>query len=290
MKFGINLPPFADFASPLAIADLAAEAERAGWDGFFLWDHMIFSPAFFPIADPWVALAAAAMRTQQIRLGTMLTPLARRRPWKLARETVSLDQLSAGRFTLGVGLGDPAQWEYGFFKEETDARLRAEKLDEGLAVLTGLWSGEPFSFQGKHYQLDEMVFRPAPVQQPRIPIWCGGYWPRRAPFRRAARWDGVIPGKVTGWLTADDWRAILAFIASERTAITPFDAVHSALLPDDPTEARRLVQEFAEAGVTWWVQLVNPWPSDDGTWMKPWTAAETERMLRLVRQGPPPAL
>jgi len=286
MKFAINLPPFADFSSPLFLADLAVEAESAGWDGFFVWDHIMFDPSFFPIADPWVALAAVAARTQRMRLGTMITPIARRRPWVLARQTVSLDRLSQGRLTLGVGLGVPEQWEYGFFGEETDAKVRAEKLDEGLAIITGLWSAQKFSFQGKHYQLKEVVFRPTPVQQPRIPIWVGGYWPRKAPFRRAARFDGVVPGKVEGMLTPEDWREMLAFIASQRKATTPYDAVHGELLPDDSAQARRRVQEFADAGVTWWVQPVDPF-SYDNNWEKPWTAAETERMLRLVRQGPP---
>ena len=221
MKFGINLPPFADFASPLAIADLAAEAERAGWDGFFLWDHMIFSPAFFPIADPWVALAAAAMRTQQIRLGTMLTPLARRRPWKLARETVSLDQLSAGRFTLGVGLGDPAQWEYGFFKEETDARLRAEKLDEGLAVLTGLWSGEPFSFQGKHYQIRDACCEPKPDPLPVIMV--GAFKPKM--LRLTARY-------------ADWWNVSSTGVEIYRRMVGEFEQACAAV-GRDPATVRR---------------------------------------------------
>ena len=286
MKFAINLPPFVEFSSPPMLADLAVEAEHAGWDAFFLWDHMIFDPAFNPIADVWVALAAMAARTQRIRLGPMITPMARRRPWVLARQTVSLDRLSQGRLNLGVGLGDPVQWEFGFFGEATDAKIRAEKLDEGLEILTGLWSGEKFSFQGTHYQLNEVIFQPTPVQQPRIPIWVGGFWPRKAPFRRAARYDGVVPGKQDGMLTPNDWRDMLAFIASQRTVTTPYDAAHGELLPDNAAQARRRVQEFAEAGVTWWVQPIDPWTYDNN-WMKPWTPAETERMIRLVRQGPP---
>ena len=181
MQYGINLPPFGDFGDPRALAELAHEAEQAGWDGFFIWDHIIFDPSFHPMVDPCVGLAAVALSTSRIRIGTMLTPLPRRRPWKLARETVSLDRLSNGRLILGVGIGDPVQWDYGFFGEETDARVRAQHLDEGLDIVAGLWSGERFSYQGQHYQLQEMIFLPKPVQ-PRIPIWVGGNWPNKPPL------------------------------------------------------------------------------------------------------------
>src|SRR5512138_1020692 len=124
MHFGITIPPFADFSDPRVLADLAHDAESAGWDGFFIWDHIFFDPTFHPIADPWVSLAAVAMNTHSMRIGTMITPLARRRPWKLAGETFSIDRLSDGRLMLGVGLGDPAQWDYGFFDEVTDAKVR----------------------------------------------------------------------------------------------------------------------------------------------------------------------
>ncbi len=193
MHFGVSLPNFNAFGDPQVIAQIAREAEEAGWDAFFLWDHMIFDDLPRPIVDPWVALTGAAMTTQRIRLGTLLTPLPRRRPWKLARETTTLDRLSGGRVTLGVGLGAPEKWEYGFFHEETDNKIRAEKLDEGLEILTGLWQGEPFQFQGRQFQLETMRFLPTPLQTPRIPIWVGGTWPNKAPFRRAARYDGVCP-------------------------------------------------------------------------------------------------
>jgi alkanesulfonate monooxygenase SsuD/methylene tetrahydromethanopterin reductase-like flavin-dependent oxidoreductase (luciferase family) len=148
MRFGMNVPPFGDFADPKALAELAQQAEAAGWDGFFIWDHIMFDPTFHPITDPWIGLTAVALHTSRIRLGTMVTPLARRRPWKVARETVALDLVSKGRFILGVGLGDPVQWDYGFFGEQIDAKIRAKQLDESLEILTGLWSGEPFSYQG----------------------------------------------------------------------------------------------------------------------------------------------
>jgi hypothetical protein len=288
MKYGINLPPFADFADARALAELAREAEAAGWDGFFIWDHILFDPSWHPMVDPWVGLAAVALATDRVRLGTMLTPIPRRRPWKLARETVSLDRLSGGRLILGVGIGDPVQWEYGFFGEPTDAKVRAGMLDEGLAVLAGLWRGERFGFAGEHYRLDEMVFRPMPLQRPRIPIWVGGYWPRKPPFRRAARWDGVCPGRADNQpLTPDDWREILGFIGEERTASGPFDAVHGGQSRGDGSaEEREMVAGYAAAGVTWWIEDVSPWRFGLG-WEDQWPPEMTRLMRERVRQGPP---
>jgi alkanesulfonate monooxygenase SsuD/methylene tetrahydromethanopterin reductase-like flavin-dependent oxidoreductase (luciferase family) len=150
MRFGISLPPFADFAEARFLAEIAREAETLGWDGLFIWDHVFFAPTFHPNVDPWAALAVMAYNTSTIRLGTMVTPVARRRAWVLARQTVAVDRLSNGRLTLGVGLGDPAQWDFGFFGEPTDAKTRAQMLDEGLDVLCGLWTGKPFSFDGQY--------------------------------------------------------------------------------------------------------------------------------------------
>jgi len=286
MKFAVNIPPFADFSTPQALAAAAHQAEQAGWDGFFLWDHMLFSPDYYPIADPWISLAAIAMSTERMRIGPMITPLARRRPWKLAREAVAVDQLSQGRLVLGVGLGTPEELEFGAFGEETNPRQRADKLDEGLDILAGLWSGKPFHYQGKHYQLAEMVFQPIPVQAPRIPIWVGGYWPAKAPFRRAARWDGVFPGSLQGDLTPEDWREILGFIRGQRQSAATFDAVHSGILPADPSAAQETVHAFAEAGVTWWVELNDPW-TISGDWRKTWSQDDSQRMLERIRRGPP---
>jgi hypothetical protein len=287
MRYGINLPAFGDFGDPGALAELAREAEATGWEGFFIWDHIVFDPSWHPMADPWVGLAAAAMSTRRIRLGTLLTPLPRRRPWKLARETVSLDRLSGGRLILGVGIGDPAQWEFGFFGEPTDAKLRAGMLDEGLQVLTGLWGGELFGFQGQHYQLEEMKFLPRPVQQPRIPIWVGGWWPNKPPMRRAARWDGVCPGRADFQpLTPDDWRDILAYIHRHRDSNAAFDAVHSGASGADPARDAETVAKLAEVGVTWWIEDVSPYRFGQG-WEDQWMPGVTELIRERVRKGPP---
>ena len=286
MRFGINIPAFADFSDPRALAELAQDAELAGWDGFFIWDAIFFDPTFHPMADPWVALAAVAMSTQRMRIGTLVTPIARRRPWKLARETVSVDRLSNGRLTLGVGLGDPAQWDFGFFDEVTDPKTRARRLDEGLDVLTGLWTAQPFSYQGEQYNVKEVTFRPTPAQSPRIPIWVGGWWPNKPPLRRAARWDGVCPLKWGGPIVPDEWRELLAYIQKYRTSPEPFEAVHSGATPgDNSAEAIELIQPYADAGVTWWIEPIDPWRFG-WSYEVPWAPEATVLMRERVRQGP----
>jgi len=220
----------------------------------------------------------------------MVTPLPRRRPWKLARETVSLDRLSNGRLILGVGLGDPVQWDFGFFGEETEAPIRAQRLDEGLAILAGLWSGEQFSFQGEQYTLPEVVFRPRPLQVPRIPIWVGGWWPHKPPMRRAARWDGVVPLKATGAelggrLSPQDVRDIVAYVRRFRTADAPFDVVIGGHTDGDGrSEDSRIVRSYLESGATWWIEDISPfsfgWTWGGGAW-------PAEQMQGRIRRGPP---
>jgi alkanesulfonate monooxygenase SsuD/methylene tetrahydromethanopterin reductase-like flavin-dependent oxidoreductase (luciferase family) len=154
MRYAVNVPNFEDYGDARTVAGLAADAEAAGWDGFFVWDHLAFVKAWrLRIADPWVLLTAVALATERLRLGPMVTPLPRRRPWKLARETVTLDRLSGGRLVLGVGLGEPPEDEFGSFGEPADPVVRAAMLDEGLEVLTRLWSGETVSFSGRHYRV-----------------------------------------------------------------------------------------------------------------------------------------
>ena len=287
MRFGIGLPAFADFSDPRRLAELAQQAEMAGWDGFFIWDAMFFDPTFHPIADPWVSLAAVSMQTQRLQIGTLVTPIARRRPWKLARETVSVDRLSNGRLILGVGLGDPVQWDFGFFDEVTDPKIRARRLDEGLDILTGLWSGQPFRYQGEQFNVKEVTFCPTPVQSPRIPIWVGGWWPNKPPLRRAARWDGVCPIKWGGSITPVEWRELLAYVQQYRTSTAPLDAVHSGATPgDNPAEDAAIVEPYADAGVTWWIEPVDPWRFG-WSYEVPWPPEATVLMRERIQQGPP---
>ncbi len=254
MRFGVHVPNFGDFHDLRAIAELAHEAEEAGWDGFFLWDHILYAKTKRPVIDPWIALAAIAMRTERIRIGPLVTALPRRRPWKVARETVSLDHLSGGRLILGVGIGFPPDNEFARFGEDPDPKIRAAKLDEGLDILVGLWSGKPFSYVGQHYQIEKTVFWPPPVQQPRIPIWVAGTWPKAlAPFRRSARWDGVC-AEGAGKMTPIDQRAMLDYIQQHRAGSDPFDVVRAASLPSGDTVAvRNAITQWADAGVTWWI-------------------------------------
>ena len=194
MRYSVDVPNFGEFADPEVVAKVARRAEEAGWDALLVWDHVVEQKDLRrEIADPWILLTAAALATRRIRLGTAITPVARRRPAKLAREVTTLDRLTGGRMVLGVGLGAPVDDEYGSFGDTTDTKLLAERLDEGLQALDLLWSGEPVTYRGNQITIDEVVFLPTPVQRPRVPIWVGGVWPNKAPMRRAARWDGAIP-------------------------------------------------------------------------------------------------
>jgi hypothetical protein len=272
MKFGFVLPK----GDARTAAKFAHQAEAAGWDGFFVWE---------PVwgVDAWVSLTAAAMRTERIRLGTMLTPLSRMRPWKLASETATLDNLSDGRVILSVGLG-AVDTGFDAFGEVTDRATRAELLDEGLEILTGLWRGGPFNFQGRHYQVKETTFQPPPppVQRPRIPIWVVGAWPRTRSMHRVLKYDGLLPnvmgedGKVRmGPPTPDEVRAMAAFIAQHRTQSTPFDIVVEGETPgDDLEKAASIVREWEKAGATWWIEAM-------------WAAPELEDVLTRIKQGPP---
>ena len=249
MKRALFVPNFGDFAEPRAFAELAAEGETAGWDGVYIWDHILIEDGR-PIADPWVALAAAAAVTERIRLGPMVTPIPRRHPWKLGREVVSLDRLSNGRVDFGVGIGFPPDTEFGTFGHETDARVRADKLDEGLAVIAGMWTGEPFSFDGEHYHVEESTFLPPPIQQPRVPIWVAATWPNKRPFRRAARWDGVFPllveGDGFGQMSYDDIATMAQYTSNHRTSDKPFDFV----IGNDDAEDRS-IEDLEDLGATW---------------------------------------
>ncbi len=279
MFYGIYTANFGAETTPRSMADLAAEAEEAGWDGFFIWDHMVYSRTQkLPLYDPWVVLAGIAMNTEHIRIGTTVTPIARRRPWKLARETVTLDHLSGGRLVLSVGVGDPDEADYGTFGEPTDRKVRAAMLDEGLEVLTGLWSGQPFAFQGMYYQVKKCTFLPKPVQTPRIPIWVGGFWPHKRPFRRAARWDGAFPLNSGSPYTPPPAmvKEIRAYISAHRQGESPFDMVIMGTTPgNDPRAARRKLVAYGDTGLTWWLESLYRWRNS------------LEGMRTRIRQGPP---
>jgi alkanesulfonate monooxygenase SsuD/methylene tetrahydromethanopterin reductase-like flavin-dependent oxidoreductase (luciferase family) len=260
-------------------AELAHEAEESGWDGFFIWDHILEWNRRVPIFDAFTTLAAIAMTTQRIRIGTTVTPLPRLKPWIAAKQTATLDHLSNGRIVLGVGLGGVESTDYARFNEGADKKVLAEKLDESLEIITGLWSGRPFSFQGKHYCVKKTLFLPPPIQKPRIPIWVGGVWPREGPFKRAAKWDGVIPLVSPGGLPKpNDLREILAFIRKHRASLADFDVVEINWTTGINQERNaEKVSQYAEAGITWWLESLYT------------MRGSPERMLKRIRRGPPRA-
>lgn len=264
------------------IGDLTEEAETAGWDGLFISDAMAISAKGFPdfdFFDPWVGLAVMATHSERIRIGTMITPVPRRRPWKLARETLSIDHLSKGRLILGVGLG-AAEHDGGFFKvgEPMDLKVRAQLLDEGLAVLTGLWTGKPFSFIGQHYQVNEMTMLPPPVQTPRIPIWVPGVWQKPKSMQRALNWDGIIPQKHKSMtrMTASEIRELKRFVDEHRKQTSPFDIIAGGQTSgSNRKQAAKKVQPYIKAGATWWLESMMTVSFDD--------------LRARIKQGPPRA-
>ncbi len=278
MQYGLDIPISGAYADPYKLANLAVEAEEAGWDGFFIQDVLSSGiPPGNPIIDPWIALAAIAIRTQRVKIGIFLTPLPRRRPWQVARETVALDILSRGRLIFGAGLGCQAS-DFTPLGEEYDMKVRAEKLDEGLEVLNDLWSGEAFNFHGKHYQIDDVVMVPKPLQTPRIPVWLAGGWPRRKPFRRAARWDGVYImtyNQVKNEpITANEVQEIVAYLNTQREESTPFDVAVNGVTLGNTYQDVEIVQSFIEAGATWWIEYE--------------ASRETFEQYRdRIRKGPP---
>ncbi len=283
MNTGLYLPNFGSWGDPTAMVSLATDAEASGWDGFFIWDHI--GGFKNTMVDPWVALGAVAQATTTITIGTTVTPVPRRRPQKLARETTTVDQLSEGRFVFAVGSGEGAP-EFDNMGESTVHRERAAMLDEALDVITQLWTGERVNHRGTHYTVEGARFVPTPVQTPRIPIWVGGSWPYTRPMRRAARWDGVMPllRLSEGESETEALRACVDYISSHRETDDPFDVVYSGVTPgDDPTRAAEIVGSFADAGATWWLEPIAPYRYDEG-FAEPWN---TEKLRERVLQGPP---
>lgn len=270
MRYGIYASVFGEFADPRTLSDLAHMAEAAGWDGFFLWDHILYTDTI-NFTDPWISLAAMACRTERIRLGPLITPLPRRRPWTVARQAVALDHLSGGRLIQGVGIGGDWWREYSAFGEPRDDKRHSVMLDEGIAVLTGLWSGEPFTFHGEYYQVDDVRFLPRPLQSPRIPLWVAGYWPHKPAFRRAARWDGVFPYRESGVITPNDITDIRAYVGIYRESEAPIEIILDTAMA--VTSSPSAMDEYNAAGVTWWLECFD----QENT---------TEELRRRILEGP----
>lgn len=278
MKFALSLPIHDQLADPQLHVELAMSAEKANWDGYFVWDHIAWKnqSVHVPVTDPWITLAAIATTTQRIQIGPMVIPLARRRPWKVARETVALDQLSNGRLIVGVGLGAFAKDEFDAFGDEADPKLRGAMLDEALDVLTGLWSGEPFDYQGNHFRLQDTQFLPTPSHP--IPVWVAGRLNNagnRKPFRRAARFDGSFPLAPNQSAPPEAYAEIKAFIDQHRPNNQPYDLVCERELSNNGVGSAEIIQPYSDAGVTWW--LCNGSGSN----------IDIGRIRHLIERGPP---
>lgn len=271
MQYGVTLP----YLDPQVVADLAVEAENAGWDGIFVWD------AIWGL-DCWVVLTAAAARTQRIKLGPMLVPPSRKRPWEVASTAMTLDRFSNGRVIFSAGLGAP---DTGWAKvgEETDKKVRAARMDEALDVIRGFWSGKPFSYKGDYFQVDDVKCEPTPTQQP-IPIWVVGAWPYPKTLRRVAQYQGCICA-FKDYFTrpiddfGEDLKGIVKFVKADREKLgksaTPFDFVIEGNTPgDDAKRTREILTPYIETGLTWWLENV-------------WKLETVEAMRERIKQGPP---
>ena len=273
MKYGLALP----YNETRLVADAAHLAEEIGWDGCFLGDAIWCE-------DPMIALAAAAMTTSRIRLGTMVIPVPLRRPWKIASESIALERLSNGRLILGLGTGAVWMGWQSFPDEVTHTKARAEMLDETIDILSKLYQGEQFDYDGKHYHvkltlLDEQYYPPKPIQQPRIPLWAPLIWPREKSKERILKCDGLFAEK---WslegnpeeVTPHDIREMKTYVEANRTLTTPFDIVISGKTFElDNAQQKDKLLPWIEAGATWWIEEL-------------WDATK-ETVIERIRQGPP---
>jgi alkanesulfonate monooxygenase SsuD/methylene tetrahydromethanopterin reductase-like flavin-dependent oxidoreductase (luciferase family) len=277
VRCAVGLPNIGDYGDPRLLVELAARTEAAGWDGIFIWDHLAYPDREWPVADPYVTVAAIAATTARVRLGVLVSAVARRRPWKLAREVAALDVLSGGRLVVGAGLGSAPAEEFAAFGEDPGARARADRLDEGLEILVGLLSGRPFSYAGEQYRVEESLFLPAPVQRPHPPIWVAGRWPARRPFQRAARFDGVFPTfdgvGHTERPTPEQLGEVVAYVRAHRPeAAGAFDVIVEA---QSSGPAPELVEEYARVGLTWWIEKLG------------WFRGSLDDVRARIDRGPP---
>ncbi len=271
MKFGFVMP----FGDARFAAECAQQAEKSGWDGFFIWEPVWGT-------DPWVCLTAAAMKTTRIRLGTMLSPLPVLSPWKLASEAATLDNLSGGRVILSVGLG---AMDTGFmnFGLPTDRKIRAERMDEGLEIITGLWKGQPFQFEGRHFHVKPVELNTPlpPAQHPRIPIWVVGAWPKMKSMKRTLQFDGLLPnfmdenGKVImGHPDLNILSEMVDYVRQNQSPDRPFEIIMEGETDPERPETMNIVQSYSRMGVTWWIEAQ-------------WNQESNQALLDRLKAGPP---
>jgi alkanesulfonate monooxygenase SsuD/methylene tetrahydromethanopterin reductase-like flavin-dependent oxidoreductase (luciferase family) len=286
-------PTIFEYSEPENLLDLAIITEEAGWDGFFICDHLLLDPeGMLALADPSIMLGAIAAVTEKVMLGSMVTPVSRRRPWKLAKEFASLDQLSNGRVRIGVGLGGMDQ-EFSNFGEDPDKKVLARKTDEGLAIMEQLHTGDAVNFDGEIYQINGARLLPRPVQRPRIPVWVAAMLPFKAGQRRAARWDGIMPQvmpdldesqdisgldmRVIMEPSPEQIREVLEFTSALRDNDDPFDMVVSGISYGlDKDAARSKLQSYQDAGTTWWLE-----------WLDCGKPGTLEQVREQILAGPP---
>jgi alkanesulfonate monooxygenase SsuD/methylene tetrahydromethanopterin reductase-like flavin-dependent oxidoreductase (luciferase family) len=272
MRFAINLMNFGYLSEVNDLVELAVEAEDAGWDAVFLADHVNWADMGFHV-DPWVALGLIADRTSTVLIGTSVTPLPRRRPTKLAREILTLHQISEGRFVFGAGSG---LWrsEFADLGDVGDFATRGEMLDEGLDLLQKTWSGDAFDHEGAHYRAKGQTFAPGGAE---IPIWVAGSWPNRKPFRRAARFDGVmaVSQEFTRPLSPNEVSAILTYVAEHRDSTRSFNLAIAMNTSDDASADAERAAAYAAAGADWWQEGVIP------------VATTLHETRATIRRGPP---
>jgi alkanesulfonate monooxygenase SsuD/methylene tetrahydromethanopterin reductase-like flavin-dependent oxidoreductase (luciferase family) len=277
MNFGIGVPNVGEFADPRWLVDTARESEDAGWDGFFVWDHLLYAEPRQGAVEPWSVVAGAAVATQRIRLGVLVTAVPRRRPALLAQQVATVDLLSGGRTVFGAGIGSSSD-EYARFGEDPDAPARGRRLDEALELLQALWSPGVVGHRGEFFAVDDVDLRPKPRQQPHPPIWVAGRWPNRPGFRRAARFDGVMPTHAShphgSFPSVGELAEIVGFVSAQRTRSDHFDVVMEGE-SEGPPELDRLASEYETAGLTWWVEKLGWWRGDRAA------------ALARVRSGPP---
>jgi alkanesulfonate monooxygenase SsuD/methylene tetrahydromethanopterin reductase-like flavin-dependent oxidoreductase (luciferase family) len=268
VRYGVFLPPFDALADARVLAGLAARVEAAGWDGVFLWDHVLYRPPVSAIADPWIAMAAMAAATQRVLIGALVTPLARRRPWIVARQVLTLDRLAEGRLVLGAGLGmDSSGRELSAFGEELDNRRRAAMLDEALALIQELLSGEEVSYHGRRYVADRVRMLPRPYENRLVPVWLAAVWPHMRPVRRALGHQGVF---LIGTHDPAEVAKVAELVARERTRRDDFDLVVEGSPDDDPAP-------MEASGATWWLVGFDPFN------------LETSVVEAVIAGGPPPS-
>jgi alkanesulfonate monooxygenase SsuD/methylene tetrahydromethanopterin reductase-like flavin-dependent oxidoreductase (luciferase family) len=267
VRHALYLPIFDALADPRLVARLSAEAEEEGWDGVFVWDHVRYRAPVVEVADPWITLAAMATATERLRIGPMVTPLPRRRPAKVARETVTLDQLSAGRLTFGVGIASDDSAELTATGESLDDRVRAAQLDESLGILQSAWSGDIVRHRGEHYTVDGVQFLPRPVQRP-IPIWVAMLYGNPRPLRRAAKYEGIFPVKVDDPDQLAEIVSTVGQLRAENGASGPYDVAVGGPPERDPAP-------YAAAGATWWMVTFD------------WRSLSIDQIRGVIKDGPP---